>query len=287
MTPTPWMATAALLLLAMPACAATAAAPSVRSDVDGIRIVSATTLPAPRRPMTFEPGHFCRSAAVDAPRTRAGRAAAALGWSVTSEVQAGSDTAVGVFSRGGQGTSGTCFINDGNIVIYRAAQPVAIVYGDAPADDAGGPIGGVVKTLTANRLRISDWTPVGFEHADIVLAADRIQVLPIAAKETACGNVTIPNLRGKAIPEARKLLAPYSWSPARFPVDDAGAAIGDAAAEYRKQGLTEFEGCSGTGYGFCNVGYTHRSGAVLDVTTVGDEPEVARYTVTCAGDGTR
>ncbi|MBC7990569.1 MAG: hypothetical protein H7Y19_13430, partial [Luteimonas sp.] len=233
-------------------------------------------------PIRFEQGHFCRNGAIDPSKTAAGKQAAALGWLVTSEQQAAGYTAIGVFSRGSQGTSGTCFIADGNIVIYRDARPVAIVYGDVPVDDEGGSIGGVVATLTAGRLRISDWTPVGSESADITLAPDRIDVVAIAEKETACGDITVPNIRGKSIPQARTLLAPFGWRPAVF--GDAASKDNpyDAARDYRNEGLTEFETCSGTGYGFCSVRYDHRSGAVLGVTTVGDgTPTVSGVSVTC------
>lgn len=278
-----WIAALALVSSTLPAAAATA--PDVRSDVAGIHIVAATTLPAPRRPMRFGPDHFCRNGVIDPPKTAAGKQAASLGWLVSSEQQAAGYTAIGVFSRGGQGTSGTCFIEDGNIVIYHDAQPVAIVYGDAPKEDEGGLIGGVVATLTTGRLRILDWTPATAASADIVLAADRIDVVAIADREIACGDITLPNLRNRSIPEMRKLLAPFGWSPAKSTgiEEDVGAEV----SAYRRQGLTEVQDCAGTGYGFCSVRYTHRGGTVLNVTTMGDEPSVARYSVTCAGDTPR
>lgn len=261
---------------------ARAAQPAVGSEVPSLSIVATTTLPAPRERMAFEEGNFCRNGLSDPTRTAAGRHAASLGWYVTSEVAAGGYTAVGIFSRGGQATSGTCLIQDGNVVLYRGAQPVAIVYGPPANKDEGGQIGSVVSTLTPDRLRISDWTPAGFESADIVLAPDRIAVVAIAERETACGGITLPNLRGKSIAQARALLAPFGWKPADFgSSEDAGDGYG-GATDYRRAGLTEFETCSGTGYGFCSVRYTHAGGVVLGVTTIGEEPPtVSGYEVTC------
>ena len=92
--------------------------------------------------------------------------------------------------------------------------------------------------------------------------------------------MALPNIRGMDIPQARQVLAPHGWRPADFRGLDPENAF-DAATRYRKQGLTEFETCSGTGYGFCALRYTHSDGAVLDVATTGDEPAVSGYRVQC------
>lgn len=76
-------------------------------------------------------------------------------------------------------------------------------------------------------------------------------IAPIAAMETACGGVVVPNLRGKTVPDARTLLASHGRRPDGHP--DPGAGDLDAATGLRKQGLTEYEACSGTDYGFCTV----------------------------------
>ena len=186
---------------------------------------------------------------------------------------------MGIFSRGGSGTSGTCLISDGNVVLYRKDRPLAIVYEPPHPENEGGLVGGVIPTLTAGRLRISDWTPPGFVHADIELRPDAVHVVPVAALETACGSVGLPNVRGMDVPAARKALASHGWKPADFNGQDDNPH--DHATRLREAGLSEFETCSGTGYGFCAVRYTHAGGAVLDVTTTGDEPAVSGYSVRC------
>jgi hypothetical protein len=251
----------------------------VRSEVEGFRITEVDALPAPRNAQAFKEDDFCDGIQIQ-PKTRAGRHAASLGWHVTSETSLNGFDAVGVFSRGGAATSGTCLISDGNIVLYRDHQPVAIVYEPSAAPDTAGRIGGVVTTLSPDRLRISDWTPPAYQSADIVLVADAITVAPIAAMETACGQVQVPNLRGLAIPAVRKALAPHGWKPAAFPNTD--DTVLDAASTHRNAGLTEFETCAGTGYGFCSVRYIHATGTVLDVTTTGEDPEVSGYEVQCS-----
>lgn len=253
----------------------------VRSDLPGLRIAASHTLPPPTDPQAFGPGDFCANLAV-APKTAAGKQAARLGWQVTSEETRAGYTAVGIFSRGGDATSGTCLVEDGNVVLFRGAQVVAIVYEPRRgAGEAGsGVIGGVVPALAPDRLRISDFTPVGFEHADLLLGKDSIAVVPVAASETACGGLVLPNLRGMRVPDARKALAPHGWAPAGDASLTADAPL-DAAADFRKQGLTEYETCSGTGYGFCALRYRHPTGATLSVTTVGDDGSVSGYTVEC------
>ena len=252
---------------------------AARSEVAGFRIAATAALPAPEAPQRFRQDDFCRNVAIE-PETPAGRHAAALGWYVTSEAEAAGYTAVGIFSRGDNATSGTCLISDGNVVLYRDETPVAIVYEPPHPENEGGLVGGVVPTLTAGRLRISDWTPPGFVHADIELRPDAVRVVPVAALETACGSIGLPNIRGMDVPAARRALAPHGWKPADFN-DQGDDNPHDYAARLRKDGLSEFETCSGTGYGFCAVRYTHPGGAVLDITTTGDEPAVSSYSVRC------
>lgn len=270
---------AALCLLPV-ASPAYADGPTVDSQVKALHIAVRDALPPPRDPQVLEEGHFCRMQVIT-PKTAAGRAVAARGWYVTSEVPLAGHTSVGAFSRGGEGTSGTCFIADGNIFVFRGPALAAIVYGDASDDDSGGLIGGVTGTSLPDRVRITDRTPPDIAHADLQFGADTITVVPVAERETFCGRLELPNLRGKEIPEVRKLLARQGWRP--DPPEAPEEAGYDAANGYRAEGMPEFETCSGTGYGFCAVNYAHAGGARLHVTTVGDEPPtVSAYDVECA-----
>lgn len=270
-----WIVAASLAL----SCVGTATAVDVNSQVGSIRIAAADRLPAPRSPQSFEDGDFCANMRIQ-PVTAAGKHAASLGWYVTSEVEEAGYTAVGIFSRGGSATSGTCLISDGNVVLYRDGTPAAIVYEPPHPENESGLVGGVGETLTNGRVRISDWTPPGFVHGDIELRPDSITVVPVAAMETACGGIGLPNIRGKTVPEARKLLAPHGWKPKDFS-DGEQDNPHDSATSLRAEGLSEFETCSGTGYGFCAVGYLHDSGASLNVTTVGEEYRVSSYDARC------
>lgn len=264
----------ATLALAALGIALPADALQVRSEVSGILIAAADHLPAPRNPQTFEQGHFCANLRIR-PRTAEGWHASRLGWTVTSEEQRAGYTAVAIFSRGGQATSGTCLVEDGNVVLYRGGKVVAIVYEARREPNTSGSIGGVVPAHAPDRLRLSDFTPAGFQNADLLLRADAVAVVPVAASETVCG-VPVPNLRGMVIPGVRKALAPQKWAAAVNP-DSAQERSSDS----RLQGFPEIEGCSGTGYGFCLVRYRHPRGAVLEITTTGDEPTVATYGITC------
>jgi len=270
----------AALCLLLAASPADAAGPAVDSQVKDLHIAARDELPAPRDPQVLEDGHFCRMQVIT-PKTAAGRAVAARGWYVTSEVQRAGHTSVGAFSRGGEGTSGTCFIADGNIFVFRGQALAAIVYGDPPEDEySGGLIGGVAETTLPDRVRITDRTPPDFAQADLRFGTDVIAVVPVAERETFCGRLEVPNLRGKDIPEVRKILAREGWRPA--PPEAPEEEGYDAATGYRAEGMPEFETCSGTGYGFCAVNYGHADGARLHVTTVGDEPPtVSAYDVQC------
>ena len=105
--------------LALLLCAAstTAFAGDLRVDsrVPGVHIAAVATLPPPRHPQPLDEG-ACGNAAI-APKTAAGRAAAALGWHVTSEVQAAGYTSIGIFSHAESQASNTCIILDGNIAV--------------------------------------------------------------------------------------------------------------------------------------------------------------------------
>lgn len=274
-----WIAALALCLSVMDAAAETL---NVSSSVPGVHVVAADVLPAPPQPATLASDSFCRNASVARPSTAAGRHVAALGWAVTSEEQAGDYTAVGIFSRGHDGTSGACTISDGNVALYRGSKLVAIVYGDPGESDAGGIVGGVMGTLTQGRLRISDWTPPNYPSADIVLTADRIDVVPIADSEIACGGLVVPNLYGKPISSARVALKRQGWRPndLRQPASEDDAY--DLAAGYRADGLAEIESCAGTGYGFCAASYVHPSGSVLNVTSTEGPDSISSYSVACA-----
>ena len=246
------------------------------SRLPGLHAKALGTLPAPAKPSKFAQDDFC-SYIAQKPETAAGKDAAAKGWTVSSEVTEGGFTAVGIFSQGEQGTSGTCMVRDGNIAIYRGTQLLGIVYADTPKEGEMGDVGGVMKTPTPGRLRIGDFTPANYVSGDIVLAENGFEVVPLATSEKYCG-LDIPSLYGKEVPKARALLAKTGWKP-KAPREE-----GEVSYPGHLTGEPEIADCSGTGYGFCSGGYAHPSGALMSFTTAGDGPAtIVSYDVTCPG----
>ena len=102
----------------------------------------------------------------------------------------------------------------------------------------------------------------------------------MAPQETLCGGkAVVPNIYGKPINEARRLLWARGWAPVPTrPAPEAASREGELA----KRGVTEVEGCSGTGFGYCSYNY-RGGGGLLSVATVGegDFPTVSGYSVTC------
>ena len=259
-----------------PAAAAKADAPgfTATSEVSGLHATALGTLPAAKGARAFSEGHFC-SFISKRPETAGGKDAASKGWTVTSEVKSGELTSVGIFSRGEEGTSGTCMVQDGNIAVYKGQQLLGLVYGDTPEADSLSPIGGIIKTQIANRVRIGDFTPANYLSADIELSETGMKVVPLAASENYCG-LDVPNLYGKEVPQARALLAKSGWKPSP-PREE-----GDAPPSGHLSQEPEIADCSGTGYGFCSGGYAHKSGAFLSFTTAGDGPAtIVSYGVNC------
>lgn len=76
----------------------------------------------------------------------------------------------------------------------------------------------------------------------------------------------MPNIDGKPIRVARRLLIDAGWAPLPQPNADE-AALG-IEAKLRKDGITEVESCSGTGYGFCSFDYMSGNGT-MGVSTAG------------------
>ena len=224
-------------------------------------------------------GDFCRNKGIT-PTTPGGKAAAARGWTVTSEEALGPYTAVGIFSRGGNATSGICLIQNGNIAVWQGSQLLAGVYDAQVEQDAGGRVGGVTPLEGAPAVRIWDWIGAG-PTADLVLADGELQLRPTAPSDSVCkGRNTVANVYGKPVPQARRLLARNGWKPLPPSAADADNPH-DPATRYRKQGMPEFESCSGTGMGYCGLNYRHANGARLMVTTIGDDHRVANWSVQC------
>ena len=262
-------------LLSMVAGSGLAADLKVSSSVKGFHIVATTDLPqAPQSETTNKSLSNCR---VDPPETAAGKIVAGQGWHVMSEVEAGNNTIISFFSEGEDGTSGSCFVKNGNVGIFEGNQLKAIVYDDVVKKGAWSSIGRVSSTNQSNVFRLSEYTPGDQPVVDLYISGNLARIQPLALVEPFCkGMAPVPNVVDKPVERARQQLMGYGWSP--IPGDDEHDS---RLEELRSKGIIEGDACSGTGFGFCEFSYKRESGASLNITTVGDDFMIANYGVTC------
>lgn len=265
----------ALLLCAVFAGSATARAeqtpPRLVSEIKDLRFIALDKLPAVRDPNGR--GDDCSSHVIQ-PQSEAAHMVAAQGWRVTGDESLGRYRAVSFASNFEDGTSGTCFVHDGNVGIFEGGRLVALIYGHA-GDDA---IGRVVARQGGG-VRIADGDIGGDPVGDLSMQADGTLLLSrLPTTETTCGgSAMVPNIRRIPIDKARAALVAKGWAPVQSehstnPREQALAA----------RGIVEISKCDLTGLAYCEFRYTGPAG-MLSVTTVGDAetPEVSDYTVQC------
>ncbi|WP_269501817.1 hypothetical protein [Burkholderia sp. IMCC1007] len=265
--------------LACIAAGGAAAADTLRtaSDIAGASLVPLGALP--RSPENGSLDEFCGRYRVKA-ATAAGRDVAKRGWLVTSEAPLGRYTVV-TFASGFQaGTSAICHARNANIGVFDGTALVALGYTARAARWQLGP----VDQLESGALLV--WggdgpaPPVG----ELREENGGLRLTAVAAERTYChGRAVVPNVYGKPLDAARKILISHGWQPLR-PHEKPDPM--DGAATLAKHGIIEAEACSGTGMGYCALRYRSAAG-VLGVTTVGGEPDtpsantVIDYQVAC------
>jgi hypothetical protein len=249
---------------------------NTKSDIKGASLISLGALP--RSPEKGSLDSYCEGYRAKS-LTAVGRQVAKLGWIVTSEGPLGRYRVVTFVSGFTPGTSAMCFARNANIGIFDGAGLVALAYTSRSAD---GPLGTVEPLESGDLLVWSDppGSPVGELHAE----KNGLRLMAIEPTRTFCGRrAVVPNVYGKPIDAARKILIAHSWRPLRpseIPNDL------NLAADFAKRGIIEAENCAGTGAGYCAFNYRSPAG-VLHVTTAGGESEpadnsVVRYSVTCS-----
>nr|WP_245170260.1 MULTISPECIES: PASTA domain-containing protein [unclassified Burkholderia] len=247
------------------------------SDIAGASLVPFGTLPRSPENGSLDP--FCTQYRAKT-TTAAGREVAQRDWIVTSEAPLGRYTVVTFASGFSAGTSAICFARNGNIGVFDGTTLVALGY---TARKANWQLGSADR-LESGALLI--WggdgpaPPVGELHEH----NGELRLTRVAAESTHCnGHAVVPNVYGKPLDAARKILIAHGWQPLR-PREKPDAM--DGAATLAKHGIVEAEACSGTGMGYCALRYRNAAG-VLGVTTVGGEPDrpsantVIDYQVAC------
>lgn len=273
---------ASIVSIAAVACAAlggTASADPLRtaSDLAGASLVPLGVLPHSPENGSLDP--FCTQYRAKT-TTAAGREVAKRDWIVTSEAPLGRYTVVTFASGFGAGTSAICFARHTNLGVFDGTTLVALGY---TARKAGWQLG------TADRLEsgaLLIWggdgpaPPVG----ELREENGGLRLTRVAAESTYCqGRAVVPNVYGKPLDTARRILIAHGWQPLR-PREKPDPA--DGAATLARHGIIEAEACSGTGMGYCALRYRSTAG-VLGVTTAGGEPDkpaentVIDYQVAC------
>ena len=172
-------------------------------------------------------------------------------------------------------------MTQGNIGIF-SDKLLAIAYTKEADDDQIG----TVEQTDGGGGRLYNGG-LGAPVADLKLTdAGEFILTPLAAFDLACGGQTkVPTVFRLPIDKARKLIMEAGWKPVLAkPETDQGYEN-----DFRKAGVTEADGCAGTGMGYCRFDYENAAGK-LSVTTTGDPdvekgnfPKVLRYSVKCGG----
>ncbi|MCW5115806.1 PASTA domain-containing protein [Burkholderia cenocepacia] len=247
------------------------------SDIAGASLVPLGTLPHSPESGSLDP--FCTQYRAKA-TTAAGREVAKRDWIVTSEAPLGRYTVVSFASGFNSGTSAICFARNGNLGVFDGATLVALGY---TARKAGWQLGSVDR-LENGALLVWGGDGPGAPAGELHDENGGLRLTRVAAESTHCsGRAVVPNVYGKPLDAARKILIAHGWQPLR-PRENPDAM--DGAATLAKHGIIEAEACSGTGVGYCALRYRNAAG-VLGVTTVGGEPDrpsehtVIDYQVAC------
>ncbi|MDR2875476.1 MAG: PASTA domain-containing protein [Methylobacillus sp.] len=243
------------------------------SDIKEIQFIPLATLP--QSPETARLNEGCNDRYRVEKLTAIGKQVAQLGWIVTGEIALGRYRVVTFASGFDDGTSGVCFSRNANIGIFDGGKLVALAYTKKSVEWMLG----TVEPLESGALMLRSYDP-GAPLGELREENGGLRITKVAPEQTFCqGRATVPNVYGKTIQAARKILIAHGWKPQRpseKPIE------GDLAASLAGAGIIEAETCSGTGYGYCSFNYSGAAGA-LGITTMGDDGStVISYFVVCA-----
>lgn len=243
------------------------------SQVSGIEIVRLAELP--KAPKKSEETVSCDNWTSKTPGSEA-RAVEQHGWTVTGEAELGSLQVVSFVADTEEGTSGSCLLKDGNIAFYEGGKLIALAYASKKTTLSLGRV-----EASGDVLRFWDGELVQQPVADVKLVGGKgIVITALPNEEKFCsGQVTVPNVYNVPIILARMMLKEHGWQPeqSKEELDSASKSLVD-------MGITEVDGCAGTGFGFCGFAYKN-AGNSLSVATVGDSPDtpsVISYDVKCS-----
>jgi len=197
------------------------------------------------------------------------------GWGVLAETTLANYTLVAFAGSFIDGTSGTCLINRSNIAIFNDDTLEAIVYLDDPTATH---IGDLILT-DAGYIRVFSGDYIQLPAAEIHLTRNGLALTDTSAFTPYCnGGSIVPDVIGKNIAEARKVLFQYGFRPRLADEPDVPAWRSNLLEE----GITEIDACSHTGFAFCRFNYKNNVSEVGLVTAGEDNiPTVIRDEVEC------
>ena len=202
-----------------------------------------------------------------------------LGWIVTSVAPLARFQAVTFVSGFNPGTSGLCLARNANIAVFDGNELVALAYAKSklgPALESDPAPLGVVEPLEDGMGLLIRTDPPGIPVGEFHVAGEKLRLTARAMTHANCrGSAIVPDIYGKGIDTARRMLFTQDWKPER-PAE--GPEVGDMAREMSEKGLIEAEMCSGTGFGYCSWNYRGKAG-VLHVVTVGGDSAPSANTV--------
>jgi len=244
------------------------------SEIPEILVAPLTRLPIGPNP-AGETGN-CSGVSIE-PETDAGRIVQQRGWGVLSEVVMDDRTLVSFAGEFIPGTSGSCAMRQGNIGIFDGSDLVAIMYTASKSDEL---IGRLVP-LDDGNVRLWSSSYLEYPVADILVGSIGLVVRAVASEDELCGGkVSVPNIFGTDITDARDALHRKGWTPKPQPRLEWGQQ-----PDLQDIGVIEAIDCSGTGFAFC--AYEYQNGeASLRVISSGElwedtVPSVTRYSVIC------
>lgn len=240
----------------------------VSSSIGSLKIAATTALPVNPDKTPFD--DYCSEYVAD-PKTQSAKHVAEKGWRVTGEAKLDELDAVSFAGGVEPGTSGICYLKNGNVAIFQDGQLQAILYGKE--------VGSVASIPNSKAVRL--WSDDGIiPIADVSHSARVISVHRLATTDLVCASrIPLPSPFGLPVSAARAKLIESGWKP--LPQFE-NLGMNSRVEEMRKLGINEVESCAGTGTAGCYFVYA-KDGADLALRSFGEDedPVIVSYDVTC------
>ena len=197
------------------------------------------------------------------------------GWAILSEVEFAQYLLIGFAGKMESSTSGSCFISESNIAIYEKDILVGVLYlNESTQSDIGS-----MRLMDGGFVRVFSGDLIQIPSAEITLGYNKLYVQPVSKFTAYCnGRSIVPNIIGQNILEGRSILFNLGFSPVTRNDPD----VISWRQYLLNEGISEVDGCSGTGFAFCAFDYENE-GSNLTVVTAGEDdyPEIVRTMIEC------